>query len=159
MNVHKVLIMLSLIMCTGCINFGSSRSITHKVIPREDGGYEITLNGTKRIYQPITAEGFFPVEQLNYKISLIGKGKEWSFRAQPGYYYSFPTDIKSAKCHWDFGYIWVDKNRETISINLYWVKAPDSLLDADINGSYIIQSIAEQSVPGYPPQGVGSPEP
>ncbi len=88
---------------------------------------------------PITAEGFFPKKPINYEIRLKGKGKEWSYRNQPGYFYSFPEDIDAKPQSWDMGYVWVDRNRETIYLNFYWVKSPDALTESEINGAYKVK--------------------
>jgi hypothetical protein len=88
---------------------------------------------------PITAEGFFPKKQIYNKIVLKGKGEDWSYRNQPGYFYSFPEDIEALLGSWDIGYAWVDKSRETIYLNFYWVKSPDSIAESDVNGVYKIE--------------------
>lgn len=139
MNSLRLLAIFSVLICAGCINFGSSRQIEHKVKQNADGGFELSLTGTKRIYQPITAEGFFPTQSINYKVVLKGNGQNWTYRNQEGYYYSYPNDIEASQSHWDFGYAWVNKNRDTIFLNLFWVKAPDSLIESDVNGSYKVQ--------------------
>jgi hypothetical protein len=108
---------------------------------RVDGGYTLTLTGTERHLLPITAEGMFPKSQTNHKIVLKGKGKDWSYRNQPGYFYSFPEDIEASAISWDVGYVWVDKNRETIYLNFYWIKSPDALTASKINGAYKIAPI------------------
>ncbi|MBT0652714.1 hypothetical protein [Geomobilimonas luticola] len=122
-----------------CHGEGITRKINHKTEARYDGGYNLTLGGTIQSLMPITAEGFFPKSPINYKIILKGKGKEWSYRNQPGYFYSFPEDIDAKPQSWDVGYAWVDKNRETIYLNFYWVKSPDSLTESEINGAYKVK--------------------
>ena len=129
-------LLLTVSVCNG---EGITRKINHKTKVRDDGGFSLTLDGTIQSLMPITAEGFFPKRQINYKILLRGKGKEWSYRNQSGYFYSFPEDIEAKPQSWDIGYVWVDKNRETIFLNFYWIKSPDSLSDSEVNGSYRIK--------------------
>lgn len=122
-----------------CHGESITRKINHKTEARDDGGYNLLLDGTIQSLMPITAEGFFPKRPISYKIVLKGKGKEWSYRNQPGYFYSFPEDIDAKPQSWDMGYAWVDKNRETIYLNFYWVKSPDSLTESEINGAYKVK--------------------
>lgn len=131
--------MCLLLTVSVCHGEGITRKINHKTEPRDDGGYTVTLSGTIQSLMPITAEGFFPKRPINYKIALKGTGKEWSYRNQPGFFYSFPEDIEAKPQSWDMGYAWVDKNRETIYLNFYWVKSPDSLTESEINGSYKVK--------------------
>jgi hypothetical protein len=123
---------------------GAIRSIRHQIETREDGGYIITISGHKRYLLPITAEGPFPKMQINCRIELKGKGKDWSYRNQPGYYYSYPDDIECKSPRWDIGYAWVDKDRKKIYLNFFWIHSPDSLTDSDVNGAYRIEIKAEQ---------------
>jgi len=139
MKLIQRLIAFSLLLLTSCVNFGTSKNIDHKVKERSDGGYTVTLSGTIRHLTPITPEGAFPKQQIYYQIELKGKGKDWSYRNQPGFYYSYPDDIECKTPHWDIGYAWVDQNRQTIYLNLYWLKSPDSLWESDINGTYKIK--------------------
>lgn len=128
-----------LLLVSVCHGSGITRKINHKAEPRDDGGYTLTLGGTIQSLMPITPEGFFPERPINYKIILKGKGKEWSYRNQSGYFYSFPEDIEAKPQSWDMGYAWVDKKRETIYLNFYWVKSPDSLTESEINGTYKVR--------------------
>jgi len=137
-SVWKIITCL-LITVSVCHGEGFTRKINHNAEARDDGGYNLTLDGTIQSLMPITAEGFFPKRPFNYTIALKGKGKEWSYRNQPGYFYSFPEDIDANPHSWDMGYAWVDKNRETIYLNFYWVKSPDSLAESEINGAYKVK--------------------
>ncbi len=132
--------LLFVLFCTGCVRFGQNKNITlHWLERRTDGGYMLVLRGTVRHIQPISAEGFFPVQHVYCTITLRGAGKDSFFRGQPGHYFSYPDDIESVEKYWDTGYAWVDKKRETIYLNFFWVTAPDSLIKSVVNGSYNIK--------------------
>lgn len=140
MNLIKtsLLLVFLLVTCSGCISFGTSKDIKHEIVKRPDGGYTLIITGSVRHLIPITAEGPFPKEAINYKIDLKGSGKNWEFRNQPGFYYSYPEDIECKTPHWDMGYAWVDKNRTLIYLNLYWIMSPVSFESALVNGNYRI---------------------
>ena len=139
MKFKTALIVFLLFACTSCINFGTYKDIKHEVKKRPDGGYTITLSGTIRYLSPITAEGVFPKNNIYYQIDLKGKGKDWSYRNQPGFYYSYPDDIESKTPSWDIGYAWVDKDRKRIYLNFNWINSPNSLSKSEINGAYKIE--------------------
>jgi hypothetical protein len=102
---------------------------------KPDGGYTIDLRINKRHWKPITAEGFFPKQELYFKIDIDGKGKDWSSKDQPGYYYS--SDFVSCKGKaWDFGYAWIDHDRKFLYLTFYWASSPDKLIASDVNGKY-----------------------
>jgi len=134
----NTLIILFFLTLNCCVNFGSNRQLNHQVKKRDDGGFTIVINGTIQHFIPITAEGFFPKEPVNYRVELIGKGKDWSYRNQPGFYYSYPDSIKGELSSWDIGYAWVDEKKENIYLNFYWIASPDSLAKSKINGKYKI---------------------
>ena len=104
---------------------------------KSDGGYTIDLRIIKRHWKPITAEGFFPKQELYFKIDIAGKGKDWSAKDQPGYYYS--SDLVSCKGKaWDFGYAWVDRERKYLYLTFYWASSPDKMIASDVNGKYAL---------------------
>jgi hypothetical protein len=118
-------------------NISMAQNLEYNISIRPDGGYKLLINYSKRVWQPITAEGFFPKIERSYTIELISKGKDWSFRNQKGFYYPLEK-IQSADKAWDIGYAWVDANRKYIYLNLFWVKSPDGLTPSDVNGKYVI---------------------
>lgn len=104
---------------------------------KPDGGYTIDLRINKRHWKPITAEGFFPIQELYFKIDIVGEGKDWSSKDQPGYYYS--SDLVSCKGRaWDFGYAWVDRERKYLYLTFYWATSPDKMIASDVNGKYAL---------------------
>lgn len=113
----------------------------YTIMEREDGGYTLNLFISKRHWKPITAEGFFPKEEKSYTIDIVGPGKDWSFRAQNGFYYSL-EQIVSTKRHWDIGYAWVDPDKRYLYLNLYWVSSPDGLSPSDVSGKYRLDNLA-----------------
>jgi len=133
-------ILFLLTCCISCASLGSYEQIEHKILQREDGGYSILINGQTQHIQPISSEGFFPNVPIHYRIDLIGKGKDWSYRNQPGFYYSYPDMVKFERnVSWDYGYVWVDQKREYIYLNFYWVDSPNLLKESSINGKYKIK--------------------
>lgn len=110
----------------------------YTIVPKSDGGYLIDLVSEKRIWVPITAEGIFPKKTSRYQLELTGKGSDWAYRNQAGYYYSY-EQIASKQKDWDFGYAWIDADRRYIYLNLYQVKSPDEMIPSDINGKYTIR--------------------
>ncbi len=138
MKFVKASLIFLLVASVGCINFGTSKDIKHQIKKRADGGYSLILTGSVRHIILLSPEGPFPKVGINYQIDLKGGGKDWEFRNQPGYYYSYPENIECKTTHWDLGYAWVDKNRKTINLNFYWVMSPDTLEAALVNGSYNI---------------------
>lgn len=120
---------------------GSYNQIDSQVTPRADGGYTLVLKGETQIVQPITAEGFFPRQQIYSQIQLIGQGENWSYRNQPGFYYEYQKDIECKNANWDIGYAWVDQNRENIYLNFYWIDSPNSLKKSRINGKIKIKNL------------------
>jgi hypothetical protein len=122
---------MSFVMVSGCF----AKDIDYKITVNSDGGYSLKITYIKRHWKPITAEGFFPLERKSYAIDIIGKGKDWKYRGQNGYYYSI-EDIQSNRKSWDFGYAWVDLERKYLYLNLYWVASPDDIIPSDVNGKY-----------------------
>ena len=47
------------------------------------------------------------------------------------------NDFK-VKGAWDFGYVWVDKERKYLYINLYSISSPDNITPYYINGKYCL---------------------
>lgn len=120
---------LSLTMAKFCF----AKDINYKITDRSDGGYSIALDISKT--NVFSADGFFQKIKNHYVLNLIGKGKDWSYRNQKGYYYGL-NDISSNTLGWDFGYAWVDADRTHLYLNLYWVSSPDSMIPSDLNGKY-----------------------
>ena len=135
----SLLLVFLLFVSVSCINLGTSKNINHKIKKRADGGYTIILSGSITHLMPLSPEGPFPKQGVNYQIELKGHGKDWGDRGQPGLYYSYPDNIECNMPQWDVGYAWVDKNRHKIYLNLYWVMSPDALSPSVINGSYNIE--------------------
>jgi hypothetical protein len=121
---------LILLFLTTCSVRADSKEYT--VRTRSDGGYSIEVTVTKRHW--ITPDGFFPKNKYSYKIEIMGGGKDWSYRGQPGYFYSQKEVLCKGGGPWDFGYVWVDAKREYIYLNLFYVSAPDSTIPSDVNG-------------------------
>ncbi len=114
-----------------------AKDMEYSIADRPDGGYSLSLIYLKRHWTPITAEGIFPTERKSYTVNIIGKGKDWTFRNQKGYYYSL-NDISSLQKAWDFGYAWVDADRKYLYLNLYWVSSPEGMTPSDVNGKYLL---------------------
>jgi len=129
------ILFLSAVLSSSCAHRGIA-NFDHTVQNRNDGGYTLSIQGTIRALAPITPEGFFPKRDVSYHIELVGEGENLRYRNHPGFYYPFPEKVHSNKQHWDFGYVWVDENKEYIYINLYWLDSPDGLTESDINGKY-----------------------
>ena len=68
---------------TGCSSI--RKSYTSK--PRSDGGVALQIRGLKRYWMPLTPEGPFPKQTVNYDVDLVGPGEDWSYRNQDGFYY------------------------------------------------------------------------
>ena len=118
--------------------YGAGETVQKELLSiskRPDGGYSLQIVMNKRYWKLLTAEGVFPSVRQVYVIELIGEGKDWSYRNQPGYYYAL-SEVKSIQNQWDLGYAWLSADRKYLSINLYWVNSPDDLISSDINGSY-----------------------
>jgi len=116
-------------------NDSSAKDVKYSVSRKPDGGYTLNINIVKRHWKPITAEGFFPVERTSYVIDVMGKGRDWTYRAQSGFYYS-SAEIKCRHQSWDFGYAWIDSERKYLYLNFYWVSSPDDIIPSDVNGKY-----------------------
>ena len=140
MRIIFISLILFFLICSNCYaGFGDFQQLNHEIKNRNDGGFTIVINGTIQHFKPITSEGFFPKEKVNYQIELVGRGKDWSYRNQLGYYYAYPGSIECKKPHWDIGYAWIDEKKEYIYLNFYWIKSPDSLEESKINGKYKIK--------------------
>ena len=114
---------------------GMAQKIEYNVKHRSDGGYAIDIKCTVQHWQPITAEGLFPKKVINMTVELIGKGTDWSYRNQKGYYYE-KKDIQGILG--EIAYAWIDHKREYIYLNFFWVSSPDKLSPSVINGKYRI---------------------
>ncbi len=117
--------------------FGSTIKKDYAVSVRPDGGYILNITVNKRYWTLITPEGVFPKEKLKFVINVMGKGRDWSFRGQEGFYYSL-DEITTNMHHWDFGYAWIDSSRKNLYLNLFWVHAPDRMMASDVNGKYAL---------------------
>lgn len=125
----------SFILLIGVNAMASEKKYDIKCKP--DGGYSIDLRINKRHWKPITAEGFFPKQEMYFKIDIVGEGKDWSSKDQPGYYYS--SELVSCKGKgWDFGYAWVDRERKYLYLTFYWASSPDKMIASDVNGKYAL---------------------
>ncbi len=120
---------MSFIMVSGCF----AKDMNYKVTVRSDGGYSLEIDITKM--NLFSADGFFQKVKNHYVINLIGKGKDWSYRNQKGFYYG-QNEILSNTSGWDFGYAWVNDDRTYLYLNLYWVASPDGIIPSDVNGKY-----------------------
>lgn len=128
-----ILIVLILILCIVILGPGRITSIKYSIAERPDGGYLINAAVKKRYL--FTADGIFPSDRRSFIVELIGGGKDFSYRNQKGFFYSF-DEIKSIQKEWDFGYAWISEDRKYLYINLFWVKSPDGVTPADVNGRY-----------------------
>jgi len=123
---------------------GSSVKKEYFMAERPDGGYSLNIVLSTRYWKLITAEGIFPSLRRSLTIELTGKGTDWSYRNQKGYYYSF-DEIKSIQKEWDFGYAWISDDRKHVYLNMFWVNAPDRVTSSDVNGRYEIQKKQNKS--------------
>lgn len=124
-----------LILYLSIFGAGSTVKMEYAIADRPDSGYLLNIVLYKRYWKLITAEGIFPKKRLTYAIEIVGKGRDWSYRNQKGYFYSL-DEIKSTDKGWDFGYAWVDAEREYLYLNLYWVNSPNRIIPSDINGTF-----------------------
>lgn len=115
-----------------------NEKLEYQIAERSDGGYKMSIKCVERSLQPITSEGFFPKKETFYKLNIIGKGKDLSYRKHDGYYYSI-GEVESQSEVWDLGYVWIDKKRENIFLNLYWISTPDGLTKSKLHGKYKIK--------------------
>ena len=120
------------------IVFGPGRTVSreYRIAEMPDGGYSLNVVIYKRYL--LTADGIFPSVRRTFTIELTGKGKNWDYRNQKGYYYSL-DEIKSIQKQWDFGYAWLTDDRKCLYLNFFWVKAPDSVTNADVTGRYQLE--------------------
>lgn len=140
----KLTIILMTVLAISFVNRNNALSnecnerLEYSVNKRGDGGYELSIMCVVRSFLPISVEGFFPKRTTHYHISIIGNGKDLSYRNHNGFYYSI-NDISSNHNTWDLGYVWVDKERENIYLNLYWLSTPDGLKPSEVHGKYRIK--------------------
>jgi len=118
------------------ISESHAKDINYSVTSTGNGGYSLDIAVSKTIF--FSADGLFQKVRTHYSIDLIGKGKDWSYRNQKGYYYSL-DDIVADKTNWDIGYAWVDIDRKYIYLNFYWASSPEDLIPSDVNGKYRIE--------------------
>lgn len=127
------MVLMEIFMCNDCI----AQIDEYKVNQRSDGGYAIDIKYTVQSWLPITAEGPFPRQVKKTTVELIGKGKDWSYRNQNGYYYD-KNDIRGILG--EIAYAWIDHKREYIYLNFFWISSPNKLTPSVINGKYRILS-------------------
>lgn len=130
-----------LVLCVAIFGPGKTVSREYIIAERPDGGYSLNAVIYKRYL--ITADGIFTGVRRTFTIVLIGKGRDLSYRNQKGYYYSL-DEIKSTQKEWDLGYAWISDNHKYLYLNLFWVKAPDSVTPADVNGRYKLQTSSRE---------------
>jgi len=137
---RSVLIVIAVIVMLYLSIYGAGSSVKKEylITERPDGGYSLNIVISTRYWKLITAEGIFPSMRRALTIELSGKGVDWSYRNQRGYYYSL-DEINSMRKEWDIGYAWVSDDRKYVHLNMFWVNAPDSVSTSDINGKYEIQ--------------------
>lgn len=137
-----IFVLIATLLLAGC----SFNNITsYEAILQPDGGYAVKIKLDKTY--TVSADGLFSKNIYHYEIRLIGKGKDWSYKKQNGYYYSQNeiTGIKTGA--WDFGYAWVDHDRSCIHLNLYWVSSPNGMTPSDINGRYCLTGGKQEHPP------------
>lgn len=122
---------------------GSTVKKEYSITERSDGGYSVSIVLHKRYWKLITAEGIFPSVRYGVTIDLQGEGKDWGYRNQKGYYYGL-DEIQSIQGQWDFGYAWLTDDRKYLYLNLFWVRAPDGMMPADVNGRYSLQAAVKE---------------
>jgi hypothetical protein len=115
------------------LNTGVADDVIYKIEARPDGGYSLKMDVTKTTI--FSADGFSRKVRNHFEIVLLGKGEDWSYRNQKGFYYRQNDVVSSSQC-WDFGYAWVDADRTYLYLNLYWVSSPESMIPSDLNGKY-----------------------
>lgn len=123
---------------TNALSHECNESLKYSVTNKNDGGYELSITCVVRSFLPVTVEGFFPKRTTQYHISIMGRGKDLSYRNHNGYYYSI-NEISSNHNTWDLGYVWVDKERKNIYLNLYWLSTPGGLKPSEVHGKYQIK--------------------
>jgi len=128
--------LISFLLLHLSISEGHAKDIKYSVTSTGNGGYSLDIAVSKTIF--FSADGLFQNVRNHYSIDLIGKGKDWSYKNQKGFYYSL-NDIESTQAYWDIGYAWVDIDRKYIYLNFYWVSSPDNLIPSDVNGRYRIE--------------------
>lgn len=141
-NLRWVIFVLAVIVVLLLSAHGAGTTVKREsfsITARPDGGYSLSIVLNKRYWKLITAEGIFPSVRQTYTIELTGKGKDWSYRNQSGYYYS-SDEIRSIQNQWDLGYAWLSVDRKYLYLNLFWVESPDNLASADVNGRYDMQN-------------------
>lgn len=114
----------------------------YTVTENEDGGYTLNIVVEERHWRwGLTPDGFCPKTRHEWEVRLEGPG-EWlgKARAQCGFHYPADKVVWSwNRVAGDWGYAWVDPQREKIYINWYWIRAPDSLTSAEVNACYTIK--------------------
>ena len=150
----KIFILLALassLMLTSCGGGGGTTSTggvnyTHSQLADEfvfrlftDLGIDVTLVKTNTLqYDYIVV---YDHDLLTYDAYYIGNynvGENLSnylYNDDSSFYYDL-DDIRHKSKTWDLGYVWVDKEREFIYLNLYWISTPDSLKPSKLHGKY-----------------------
>jgi hypothetical protein len=133
-----IVFIVSMIKAPYALAHGCNEKLDYLIEKRPDGGYKLSIKCIERSFKPITSEGFFPKRETFYEVAIVGKGKDLSYRKHDGYYYSIDEVISPSEV-WDLGYVWVDKKRENIFLNLYWLSTPDGLTKSKLYGKYKIK--------------------
>jgi len=105
------------------------------VSKRADGGYTLAIRYSKRHWQPITVEGFFPLEKGICVVELKGKGKKREYKNLKGTYYG-ADNIGGRFENWDVGYAWIDEKENLLYLKLFWAAPPDDTIESYVNGEY-----------------------
>jgi hypothetical protein len=102
----------------------------YQIQSRNDGGYTIYFK-VKNTIQTKTVT--YPAGE--YRVELIGKGKDRSLSQLPGIYYS-PESITSLTVNWGYGFAFLDNDRKFAYLNLYQITGPDTSEPLFLNGRY-----------------------
>lgn len=141
----KLLIIVSIIVVLYISIYGAGSTVSKEfsVVENPDGGYLLNIVLSTRYWKLITSEGIFPSLQRTLAIELTGKGTNWTYRNQNGYYYSL-NEIKCSQKEWDLGYAWISDDRRYLYLNLFWVNAPNSVISSDVNDRYLLKTMAKE---------------
>lgn len=126
---YILVFILNITVINGCF----AKDMNYKVTAKSDGGFSLEIDISKTTL--FSADGFFQKVNNHYVVNVIGKGKDWSYRNQKGFYYG-QNEILSNTPGWDFGYAWVDVDRTYLYLNLFWVASPDGIVPSEVNGKY-----------------------
>lgn len=135
-NSYKNITAIALLLIIVTMPSGVFAGIDNYIISkRTDGGYTIAIRYSKRHWQPITTEGFFPLEKGICVVEIIGKGEKREHGDFKGTYYS-SENLAGRSRIWDIGYAWIDDKDKYLYLNLFSVVPPDDTVSSNINGKY-----------------------